>query len=152
VRSKNYVQFSNTLIVNGSCLQPTVKSLMRDASHRLRNSVPVYPNRKTVFQTTVQYVGYSSNTNCNVGYHTVMSSRAISYVSVWRFRECRRIHRTNQQYGYSVAYRPVAKLWLCKHRPFPGSGSVNTFQGQRIRTEQDYCWKWGVLYVVRSEI
>jgi hypothetical protein len=26
-----------------------------------------------------------------------------------------------------VAYRPVAKRWLCKHLPFLGNGSVNTF-------------------------
>jgi hypothetical protein len=26
-----------------------------------------------------------------------------------------------------VAYRPVAKQWLCKQRPFLGNGSVNTF-------------------------
>jgi hypothetical protein len=26
-----------------------------------------------------------------------------------------------------VAYRPVAKQWLCKQRPFLGIGSVNTF-------------------------
>jgi hypothetical protein len=27
-----------------------------------------------------------------------------------------------------VAYRQVAKLWLCKQRPFLGNSSVNTFQ------------------------
>jgi hypothetical protein len=33
----------------------------------------------------------------------------------------------NMQFVNIVAYRPVAKCWLCKQRPFLGNGSVNTF-------------------------
>jgi hypothetical protein len=35
---------------------------------------------------------------------------------------------------YIVAYRPVAKRWLCKQRPFLSNGSINTFPRQRIVT------------------
>jgi hypothetical protein len=35
---------------------------------------------------------------------------------------------TNAAEGHNiVAYRPIAKGWLCKERPFLGSGSVNPF-------------------------
>jgi hypothetical protein len=47
-----------------------------------------------------------------------------------------------------LAYRPVAKLWLCKQRPFLGNSSVNTFPllgtGFLIMQQLDYnngpCW------------
>jgi hypothetical protein len=35
-----------------------------------------------------------------------------------------------------VAYRPVAKRWLCKQRPFLGNGWFNAFPRQRIRKQQ----------------
>jgi hypothetical protein len=43
---------------------------------------------------------------------------------------------------HAVAYRSVAKQWLCKQRPFLGNGSVNTFRllGSRflIMQQLDY--------------
>jgi hypothetical protein len=45
-----------------------------------------------------------------------------------------------QEYEYVcihiAAYKPVAKWWLCKQRPFLGDDSVNTFPLQRISTQQ----------------
>jgi hypothetical protein len=52
-----------------------------------------------------------------------------------------------------VAYRQLAKRWLCKQRQLLGNSSLNTFPEQWIRTQQWICcFKTGVFYVVRAEI
>jgi hypothetical protein len=51
----------------------------------------------------------------------------------------------SRKFIYIAVYRPVAKLWLCKQRPFLGSGSANAFLRQQICMQQwSYFWKWGV--------
>jgi hypothetical protein len=84
----------------------------------------------------------------------------------WNVTDDKRIMSTENLMKHIVAYRPVAKQWLCKQRPFLGSGSVNTFPllGRRflIMQQLDYnngrtvfsmwsmprCYNWEVWSVV----
>jgi hypothetical protein len=104
----------------------------------------------------VENVEYPSNTNGNVGDHTVMSPRAISCVSVELVCDVPEsvLEFTELINSTDIPWRIDPLLsGDYKQRSFLGNGSVNTFPGHRIRPEQEgYCWKRCVFYMVRAEI